>query len=45
MVFYEVPSAEIFHVEIRPSGRSSRYDKNKRGPNNTSLLALYKIGF
>ena len=45
MVIYAVSSAEIFHIEIRPSGRSSRYDKKKGGPNNTSLLALDKIGF
>ena len=45
MVFYAVSSAEIFHIEIRPSGRSSRYDQNKRRPNNTSSLALDKIGF
>ena len=45
MVFHAVSSAEIFHIEIRPSGTSSGYDKNKRGPNNTSLLALDKIGF
>ena len=26
LVFYAVSSAETFHIEIRPSGRSSKYN-------------------
>ena len=45
MVFYAVSSVAIFHIEIRPSGRSSRNNKNKRGPNNNPLATLDRISF